>query len=285
MIEKPQYEEPVRIISDLHFGHPASIIERPEQLVPLFRDVKTVVFNGDSVEIRYMRGRRIGMRNSVLLREACEAAGTRPVFLNGNHDPIISDLSHVDLADGAVLVTHGDLLFHDISPWSHDAHLLGKAHDRELAGLDEDAFLDFEKRLYASKRAALAIELHRTRHRRDNLSAIRTIMRECWPPCRPLQIVRSWAVTPTRAEALARVFRPRARFILIGHTHFSGCWRRGPRVIINTGSFLPICGRMAVDVQGGSLKVHPILFERGVFKAGAPMMNFSATKLLPGEGY
>jgi UDP-2,3-diacylglucosamine pyrophosphatase LpxH len=285
MIEPPQFEEPIRILSDLHFGHPASIIEHPEQLTPLFREAKTVVFNGDTVELRYLRGRRIGMRNSVLMREACEAAGAHPVFINGNHDPILSDISHLDLVDGAVLVTHGDLLFHDISPWSHDSVTIGAAHTRELAGMGEDAFLDFEKRLSASKRAALSIELHRTRMRRDSLTFIRTVLRECWPPWRPFQVFHSWAVTPARAEALARVFRPRARFILIGHTHFSGCWRRGPRVVINTGSFLPLSGRMAIDVQGGTLTVRPILIERGVFKAGAPMMQFAATRLRPGEGY
>jgi len=285
MIETPQFEEPIRILSDLHFGHPASIIEQPSQLVPLFRDAKTVIFNGDTVELRYLRGRRIGMRNSVLMRDTCEAAGARPVFINGNHDPIISPLCHVDLVEGAVLVTHGDLLFHDISPWSHEAEIIAEAHSRELASLDEDAFLDFEKRLKASKRAALSIELRRTRLRRDNLSAIRTVLRECWPPWRPFQIFHSWAVTPARAEALARVFRPRVRFILIGHTHFSGCWRRGPRMIINTGSFLPLSGRMAIDIQGDSLTMRPIVQERGMFKAGAPLMHFTASKLLAGEGY
>ena len=285
MTETSQFKEPIRIISDLHYGHPASIIERPEQLVPLFQDAGTVIFNGDTVELRYLRGRRIGMRNSLRVREVCEAAGALPVFINGNHDPILSDLSHVDLADGAVLVTHGDLLFHNLSPWSHEAGIIGEAHTRELEDLGEDAFLDFEKRLKASKRAALSIELHRTGMHRDNLTFFRTVLRECWPPWRPFQVIHSWAVTPSRAEALARVFRPRARFILIGHTHFSGCWRRGPRMIINTGSFLPLSGRMAIDVQGETLTIRPILLEKGVFKAGASMMQYPATKLQPGEGY
>jgi len=284
MIETPQYEEPIRILSDIHFGHPASIIERASQLGPLFRGAKTVIFNGDTVELRYLRGRRLGMRNARIIRETCEAAGARPVFINGNHDPILSDLCHVDLIDGAVLVTHGDLLFHDISPWSHDAEVIAEAHSRELARLDEDAFLDFEKRLKASKRAALSIELRRTRLRRDNLSAIRTVLRECWPPWRPLQILHSWTVAPARAEALARVFRPRARFILIGHTHFCGSWERGSRRIINTGSFLPMSGRMAIDIQGETLTVRPIVNERGLFRAGAPSMQCTATKLLAEEG-
>jgi predicted phosphodiesterase len=279
MIEAPQFEEPIRILSDLHFGHPASVVENPGQLVPLFSEAKTVVFNGDTVELRFLRGRRMGMRNAELIRETCLAAGARPIFLNGNHDPMLSDLSHLDLVDGAVLVTHGDMLFHDISPWSHDAEILGEAHTRELAGLEGDALLDLEKRLKASKRAALSIELHRPPRRRDRLSSIRTVIRECWPPWRPFQVFLSWAATPGRADALARIFRPQARFILIGHTHYCGCWRRGRRMVINTGSFLPMSKRMAIDVQGGTLTVRPILFEEGMFKAGAPKMIFTATKL------
>jgi len=285
MIQELHFEEPIRIVSDLHFGHPASIVENPEQLLPLFRDAKTVIFNGDTVELRYLRGRRVGMRNSVLIRQACESAGARPIFLNGNHDPMLSDLSHVDLAGGAVLVTHGDLLFHDISPWSHESHIIGEAHTRELEQLGEDAFLDFEKRLKASKRAAQAIELHRPRMQRDKLSAIRTVLRECWPPWRPLQVFHCWWTTPARAEALARVFRPRARFILIGHTHFSGCWKRGPRVVINTGSFMPMSGRMIIEIQGGMLIVRPIIIDGNVFQPGDPMMQFPTTLLSPDEGY
>jgi len=285
MIDTPQFEEPIRIISDLHFGHPASIIESPGQLTPLFRDCKTVVFNGDTVEMRYLSTRRTALENATVIRETCQAAGAHPVFINGNHDPIVSDLSHVDLVNGAILVTHGDLLFHDISPWSLEAGIMGQAHTRELAGLDEDAFLDFEKRLSASKRAALSIELHNTDIKRNKLSLLRTLLRECWPPWRPFQIIQSWAGTPARAEALARVFRPRARFILIGHTHWSGCWQRGPRMVINTGSFLPTGGRKAVDVQGATLAVRPILIEHGHFTPGPPVKQLAATRLLPDEGY
>jgi predicted phosphodiesterase len=279
MSDLSQFEEPIRVISDLHFGHPASIIEEPGQLLPLFRGAKTVIFNGDTVELRYLRGRQEGMRNAVRMREACESAGARPVFINGNHDPILSELSHVDLVDGAVLVTHGDLMFHDISPWSHEAGIIAEAHSRELAGLEGDAFLDFEKRLKASKRACLSIELHRTKMKRDALSVLRTILRECWPPWRPFQVLHSWYVTPGRAEELARVFRPRAQIVLIGHTHYSGIWRRGPRTIINTGSFLPMSGRMAIDIKGSSVTVLPIVKEGGEFRAGPPRVKYEAAKL------
>jgi hypothetical protein len=44
-------------------------------------------------------------------------------------------------------------------------------------------------------------------------------------------------------------------------------------------------GRMTVDIVGEKLSVRPIIKERGMFKAGAPLMEFAATKLLAGEGY
>lgn len=273
-------EEPVRILSDLHFGHPASILERPEQLLPLLRGVKTVIFNGDTVELRYLRGRQLGQHHAEIIRQTCEGAGVRPIFVAGNHDPIISHVSHVDLAEGAVLATHGDLMFHDISPWSSGASEMGRAHTRELAMLGEDKLYDFELRLKASKRAAQAIEMHRTRLDRDRLATVRTLLRECWPPWRPLQILHAWVITPRLAANLARTFRPRARIVLIGHTHFSGCWQRGGRTIINTGSFLPFGGRMAVDLEGRQLSVRGIRFDGRVFHPGEAMMKFDAT-LLP----
>jgi hypothetical protein len=42
---------------------------------------------------------------------------------------------------------------------------------------------------------------------------------------------------------------------------------------------------MAIDVEASTLKVRPIFSERGTFQAGAPIMEFAATKLLPDEGY
>src|SRR5581483_4543041 len=237
MASRMSLAEPIRIISDIHFGHPACIVDKPAALLPLFRGMGTVVFNGDSVELRFLRGRSEGKNNASKLRELVTNEGAQPVFINGNHDPIIAKESHLDLVDGAVLVTHGDMLFHDISPWSIEAKIMAEAHTKALEELHGDAFHDFEQRLSASKRAALALELHKPSIPRGPLAPLATIARECWPPWRPLQIFRCWFQTPAKAVALARVFRPRARIILIGHTHLCGIWRRGPRVVVNTGSF------------------------------------------------
>lgn len=281
-----QLAEPIRLLSDLHFGHPASLISDATELVPLFRGMGTVVFNGDTVELRFLRGRWRGKRNAENVRRLCAEQGAVPLFINGNHDPIIAPKSHLDLVNGAVLVTHGDMLFHDISPWGIEAGLMREAHTKELAQLHEDAFHDFEQRLSASKRASLALELHKPHIPRGPFATLATIARECWPPWRPLQIVKCWVETPGKAVALARVFRPRARIVIIGHTHYCGVWRRGPRIIVNTGSFLStVGGRMLVDIAGDRVTLRKISRRGDTFEAGPEIESLVATKLQAHEGF
>ena len=277
------FQEPIRILSDSHFGHPASLAGSPADLVPLLKGFPTVVFNGDTVEYRFRKDRELALQNIEAVKQVCEEQNTTPVFINGNHDPAVSQCNHLDLADGAVLVTHGDMLFLDISPWSNEARVMGRAHRLALEEIGEDAFMDFEKRLHASKRASLALELHESTLPRGRLARLVTYLREGWPPWRPLQILKCWAEFPGKAALLAHTFRPHARLILIGHSHYGGIWRRGPRIVINTGSFLPIAGRTVADLEGSRLTVRKIVVRGGRFGTGKTVATFDATKLQPGE--
>ena len=49
MVDHNPVDEPIRIISDLHLGHTASLAREIAQVEPLFRDVRTLIFNGDTV--------------------------------------------------------------------------------------------------------------------------------------------------------------------------------------------------------------------------------------------
>jgi len=277
--------DPLRIISDLHLGHPASLIEDSTDLAPLLKGIGTLVFNGDTYETRYVQEREAGQKLLGDLRDLCKTTGVNPVFIGGNHDPSISPLCHLDLAGGAVLVTHGDMLFHDISPWSFEADLMRDAHTQALQALGEDAFHDFEKRLYANKQASLAMELLSVKLHRGPLARLIILLKECWPPSRPWRILKVWRDTPALAEALARVFRPRSRFLIVGHTHLQGIWRRGPRVVINTGSFTPPLGRFAVDLDGDLLEVKKIVRNQGRFEIGPKLAEFKTTRLQTHEGF
>ena len=280
-----QFDEPIRIVSDIHLGHPASLVGDPSELGPLIEGISTFVFNGDTVEHRFRKDQEQARKYLEAMKSFCAGLGATPVFVNGNHDPDISPHNHLDLAGGAVLVTHGDMLFHDISPWSIEAEVMKAAHQKALEEIEDQAFDDFEKRLHASKRASLALELHESTIPRGRMARYATYLREAWPPWRPFQIFHYWSKVPARAVALARVFRPRARFILIGHSHFGGVWKRDMRIIINTGSFLPIAGRTLVDLENGRLFVRKIERRRGQFRAGKTVAAFDISPLRAHEGF
>ena len=276
-------QEPIRILSDLHLGHPSCSFENAGQLAPLFQGVSSVVFNGDTVETQLARRREQGRRNAEAVKELCLNAGAQPYFINGNHDPEISGMDHADLADGAALATHGDMLFHDISPWSRVSGLMAKAHTEALDALDDEAFHDFEKRLHASKRAVLAMEMYDVPLPHGALAKVAFVLEEFWPPWRPFQIIKCWIETPGKAVALARTFRPRARFVIIGHTHWPGIWKIGSRIIINTGSFMPFGRPRAIDIADNKLSVKAIVRKGDQFVTGREIARFDAIKLSAGE--
>jgi len=162
---------------------------------------------------------------------------------------------------------------------------MGRAHTQALEELDDESFQDFEKRLRATKRAALALEMHDVELPRGPLAKIAFVLEELWPPWRPLLVLKCWQETPERAVAMARVFRPRARLILLGHTHRAGIWRIGPRVVINTGSFMPLAKRLAVDLSGNEVSVKTIITNGRKFEIGKEICRFDARKLKAQEGF
>ena len=266
-------KEPIRIFSDVHLGHPASLAVAPEDFGPLIEGAATAVFNGDTVETLFRQDRPQALRMLEALRAFCLSRGVTPVLLNGNHDPEVSATNHLDLAGGAVLVTHGDLMYEDISPWSREAAVMRAAHRRELAAMDAASRASFEERLAAAKRAALALQDHDSSLPGGGpLVRLLLFVREVWPPWRPLSIVADWLKTPDLAEALAREFRPAARFMVFGHTHHGGVWKRGPRVIINTGTFMPMARRTLVELADGFIRVRKIA-RRGPFELGADVFK------------
>ena len=103
--------EPILILSDLHLGHRASLIEHPDQLASLLHGPGSVIFNGDTAEMRNSEDRVVGRKLAADLARVCHQAGRKAFFVNGNHDPTVSNTNHLDLERGAILVTHGDILF------------------------------------------------------------------------------------------------------------------------------------------------------------------------------
>jgi len=256
-----------RILSDLHFGHPASYLTRLEMLAPLLEGVDHLVFNGDSVETRFAKTRPEGQERFARLQEFV-ARYSPATFLTGNHDPDITPLHHLDLAENSLFITHGDAFFPGISPWSRDAVALLRACTEALAALPPSPTLS--ERLAALRRAILTQE--HIGPRPHHLARTRTLhgfVQEAWPPTRPFIMLQCWLTSARKAAAFAMNHRPDSRAVVMGHTHRAGIRKIGPRHIINTGSFLPYSGRLLVDLAGEELCIRRIDRRHDGFHPGA----------------
>jgi UDP-2,3-diacylglucosamine pyrophosphatase LpxH len=248
---------PVIILSDLHVAHPASLIRSPEQVAALIPENGTVIFNGDTVEMRSRLDRDRGRENRDRLGALAAGKGTKAIFLTGNHDPYVSETHHLELWGGRVLVTHGDILFHAVSPWSHESVHIAEEHDRLLRDLSPEQQGHFETRLLTAKRASQILEkLYKAEQ--SAVSVARNIMMEFIPPWRPLRVFRYWKQAPGKANEMACRYRPEATLVMVGHLHHHGVWDFPGRTIVNLGCYFPFVGRLMASLSEDVVEVRRV---------------------------
>lgn len=272
----------IRIISDIHFGDHASRVDRLAQLRPLLDGVSHLVLNGDTLDTR------AGPfpAHTAECRAAVEDFFPRHVpttsFLTGNHDADFSPLHHLDLAGGKVFVTHGDIFFNDIVPWSHDAPLISRRIAEEMRSIPAEFHDHLDHRLAVFRKVAMSIPQRHQSERSRLKFALHYIADTIWPPSRIVRVMRAWRVAPRHAAELTRHHRPNADFVLCGHTHRPGIWSAaGDVTVINTGSFCPPLGGYFVDLQEGQLTVRRLDFRAGEFRGGDSVATFPLAATRP----
>ncbi|HEY3758102.1 MAG TPA: hypothetical protein VGL42_18250 [Opitutaceae bacterium] len=248
-------QEVIRIFSDLHYGDRSTRIARPADLAPLADGAKAWIINGDSLDTR--QGPHPDYNAQILGELTGFLRGLQiPVTqLTGNHDPDISAVHQLDLAGGEVFLTHGDILYPSVIPWSIDAERIGAMIAAELSTrcnrpltLSErlDVYRTVGRKVsqrHHSERNALIYLLFLTK---DLLS----------PPWRSLRMLEAWRTYPRLVWNLAEQHRLSAKYILTGHSHWSGIWRRpGGPTIINTGAFCRPFRPRVVDLHSDRLVV------------------------------
>ena len=260
----------IRIFSDLHFGDSRSTLTQLDALAPLLADTDEFVLNGDSLDTIVP-----GHAPRLAELRAFFAATARPVvFLSGNHDPDISAQTELTLADDRVWITHGDVLFDHVAPWSHHApefaRLLADAPPAKADTLADR--LRRHRRACVALMSAPAFESHP-----PGPPALR-LLRTLFPPRRLLAMLRAWRRTPCLAATLADRHRPRARVAIFGHTHFPGVWTSpaAPDLrVINTGAFARPFGGAFVELQGQRVQVRRIVRRSGSFYPGRILADFT----------
>ena len=264
-----------RILSDLHYGDPASRLRSLAALRPLFAGADRILFNGDSLETRFGPTARPVEEMRQHFLEFIRNETPSFALLTGNHDAAISDIHYLDLIGGLVFVTHGEILFEDLVPWSAELPQIRELYRQQLAGLPAGERDQLEPRLAACKRACAQVQLQGESHPRTPWSHTVHTARKFWPLTRAVAMMQAWRELPERAAAYACFHRPGARFFVVGHTHLPGVWFPRHLTVINTGSFCPPFGCRAVDVSPEQVVVRRVSHHRGSFALGRVVASFA----------
>jgi predicted phosphodiesterase len=196
-------------------------------------------------------------------------------FLTGNHDADFSSLHHLDLGSGQVFVTHGDVFFDDIVPWSKDAVILRRRIVEGLTAIPPAMHHHLETRLNLFRRVAASIPQRHQSERNKLKFALHYIADTVWPPTRVFRVMRAWQLAPQRAAEFTRRHRAGAQFVVCGHTHRPDIWRSNLGVtVINTGSYCPPLGAYAVDLTETELLVRQVEIRAGEFRVAGNVAAF-----------
>ncbi|MEY3897954.1 MAG: hypothetical protein RLZZ214_3475 [Verrucomicrobiota bacterium] len=225
--------EPVRVLSDLHLGHKLCRIEQVSSLRPLIAGAGTVIFNGDTWQ--ELAAPFLSRATTMLeeLRALCREEGAEAVFLAGNHDPGWTGPGWIELAEGRIVITHGDALLAAGSPWKREI-LVNGGRVQQLWDKYPDAANVAEDRLSVAR--DIARELCSVEYPTG-----RSFLQRAWdaviPPRRAVKMIEAWTTQGNAGAKFCADYFPKAEVLLIGHFHWEGCWLRGGRRVINTGSF------------------------------------------------
>ncbi len=252
------------MLSDLHLGHKISRIEQVSGLRPLIAGAATVIFNGDTWQelARPFRQRSTEMLEE--LKALCQAEGATAVFLSGNHDPNWPGPGWLELAEGRIVITHGDALLFASSPWKREI-LLNPARVVEIW------------RQYPQADWAVAARLQVARQIAHDLCSVeypsgRNLLLRAWdamlPPRRAFQMLDAWTSQGTAGAKFCADYFPQAEILIIGHFHCQGSWLRNGYRVINTGSFTPPGAAHWVEWNQGLLSRGRVEETAGIFRKG-----------------
>lgn len=256
-------EERVRVLSDLHLGHPAARIKAVEQLRPLLKGVNEVIFNGDTFEQAVKEWKDRGHEQFAELKALCVELGVTASFLAGNHDLWLEGDRWRDLRGGKVFVTHGDMILPEVAPWNREF----LARRDEVGRIIEEFGPDVDD-LRRLQERALRVEEATLPDRDPQIGeGGRDFFRAAlWPPRRPFNMLKCWATMFREANRFAERYRPDCEVFLFGHFHRSGFRQRDGRILCNTGAFMKGARPLCVDLVEDRMEVREIEQRDGVLR-------------------
>lgn len=268
-------EPPVTVLSDLHLGHPASFLADPAMILPLLGPARTVIFNGDTFEQQHLARRELGRKHLQRLFDLCADRGVRPILLTGNHDPLASSAHYLDLYDGRVFLTHGDLLHEAVAPWAPDAPAVLAERARILSGRAAPRDIDAKALLIKqTEQVAGRYDHQAPQGIQGQAHMVSKFVVEPW---RIVMALNYWARVSHYARAFTEEHRPSARLMVYGHSHRPGVWIRRNLTLVNTGSFQPLSRPLVVHIDDQRAVIHRTRFSQRAYHMAEALHHVSLT--------
>ena len=261
-----------RVLSDLHFDDTTSQVRALPMLRPLLDGADRVIINGDALDSQVIAH---GAELIAQVKTFFAAHVRDSLFIAGNHDPDISALNELLLADGQIWLTHGDVFFDYLAPWSPNLPEYRRRIHALRDPLPPGEWDRLETRYRILRQISIGLPPEHDPSDRSLWHLCTRLGRIFVHPRRPLSMLHTWVTSPRVAAQMAAKHHPSARFVIFGHIHHPGVWaNHHPRVIINTGSFTPPRGALVVEFDEKTLRVRRIERRQGAFHPGRTLAEF-----------
>ncbi|MGC4073119.1 MAG: metallophosphoesterase family protein [Nibricoccus sp.] len=260
-----------RILSDLHYDDAASQVRSLAMLRPLLNGADRVIINGDAIDSQVIAH---GPELIAEVKAFFAAHAPETLFIAGNHDPDISPVNELILGGGQIWATHGDVFFEYLAPWSPNLPEFRRrihALRDHLPPAERDRL---ETRYRILREISVGLPPEHDPADRSFLHQLARASRIFVNPRRPLSMIHAWTTSPRTAAEMAAKYHPSARFVIFGHIHHPGVWKKQGHIVINTGSFTPPRGALMVEFDDKNLRVLRINRRRDAFHPGKVIAEF-----------
>lgn len=236
-------------------------------LEPLLEEIDHLLLAGDVwQQCKVGPGRDEALRKYERLLTLVQGKGLTIEVLRGNHDPGEGP-GVAWLADRAILVTHGDAVYADATPWSREFPRCRPEVDEIIARY---APLDHLPEACAdrAREIALVLKVHPLPKLPPPLNYFATAL---WPPGRAFQMLRVWRELGDEAHRFLGRVGGGAPVLVCGHFHRPGIWEREGRLVLNTGAFMRGCQAWAVDCNEEGVTARLLELRNSRFEPGEVM--------------
>ena len=240
----------VLILSDLHLGNPVTkACGLLDGMARVARNYDRIILNGDTLD-RFENSENASRaeRDLEQVKSACTSRSGPPEIVTGNHDPAISAVDWIYIKECRTLIFHGDCIADVTHPSDDDERLLAnylRIHWDKIGGRPKrfPELATVYRRLQGEH-----LRLHPRYEGRTRLQYVTGLFH---PIRKPFDILRYVWNAPGRAAELAGAHDEHVDHVVVGHTHRAGTWTIGKRMVLNTGSFMPLSSPSAVVIEDG----------------------------------